>query len=93
MNNQDAYNKIREARNEAMKVLSAPEFNESAYRLQIEKIRKLRSLMKRRFANATVELARQFNQEERNALAQHLRRFSRHSRDTHQQPSDGKTSS
>jgi len=92
LNNQDEYNEIREARKEAMKLLSAPEFDESAYRLQIEKIDNLRSLMKRRLADATIELARQFNQEERSALAQHLRRFSRHSRGS-RQPSDGKTSS
>ena len=90
--NQDAYNEIREARKEAIKLLSAPEFDESAYRLQIEKIDKLRRLMKRRLADATIELARQFSQEERSALAQHLRRFSRHSRDS-SQPSNVKTSS
>jgi uncharacterized membrane protein len=81
MNNQDAYNQIREARKKAMKLLSASEFDESAYRLQIEKIQKLRSLMKHRLADATIELARQFSQKERSALAQHLRRFSRQSRD------------
>ena len=91
LNNQDAYNEIRESRKEAMKLLSAPEFDESAYRLQVEKIDNLRSLMKRRLADATIELARQFNQEERSALAQHLRRFSRQSRDS-SQPSDTKTS-
>ena len=92
LNNQDAYNEIREARNKAMKLLSAPKFDESAYRLQVEKIHMLRSLMKRRLADATIELARQFNQKERSDLAQHLRRFSRHSRNS-SQPSEGKTSS
>ena len=92
LNNQDAYNQIREARKEAMRLLSAPEFDESAYRLQVEKIHELRSLMKRRLANATIELAKQFNQKERKALAQHLRHFSRHSRDR-RLPSDAKTSS
>ena len=92
LNNQDAYNQIREARKEAMRLLSAPEFDESAYRLQVEKIHELRSLMKRRLANATIELAKQFNQKERKALAQHLRHFSRHSRDS-RLPSDAKTSS
>ena len=92
LKNQDAYNEIRESRKEAIKLLSAPKFDESAYRLQIEKIDNLRSLMKRRLADATIELARQFNQEERSALAQHLRRFSRHSRDS-RLPSDAKTSS
>lgn len=92
LNNQDAYNQIREARKEAMRLLSAPEFDESAYRLQVEKIHELRSLMKRRLADATIELAKQFNQKERKALAQHLRHFSRHSRDR-RLPSDAKTSS
>lgn len=92
LNNQDAYNQIREARKEAMRLLSAPEFDESAYRLQVEKIHELRSLMKRRLADATIELAKQFNQKERKALAQHLRHFSRHSRDS-RLPSDAKTSS
>jgi uncharacterized membrane protein len=92
LDNQDAYNQIREARKEAMRLLSAPEFDESAYRLQVEKIHELRSLMKRRLADATIELAKQFNQKERKALAQHLRHFSRHSRDS-RLPSDAKTSS
>lgn len=81
LNNQDTYNQLRETRKEAMKLLSAPEFDEAAYRVQIEKIHELRSLMKRRLADATIELARQFSQEERSALAQHLRHFPRYSRD------------
>ena len=92
MNNRDAYNQIREARKEAIKFLSAPEFDEAAYRLQVEKIHELRSLMKQRLADATIELAKQFNQEERKALAQHLRHFPRHSRDSNPPP-DAKTSS
>jgi uncharacterized membrane protein len=75
-----------------MKRLSAPEFDEANYRLQIEKIHELRSLMKRRLADATIELAKQFSQQERSALAQHLRRFSRRSRDS-SPSSDAKTSS
>ena len=92
MNNRDAYNQIREARKEAIKFLSAPDFDEAAYRLQVEKIHELRSLMKQRLADATIELAKQFNQEERKALAQHLRHFPRHSRDSNLPP-DAKTSS
>jgi uncharacterized membrane protein len=90
INNRNAYKKIREAGKEAMKLLSEPEFDEAAYRLQIEKIHELRSLMKGRLADATIELARQFSQEERSALAQHLRHFTKHSRDR-SQPSDGKS--
>ncbi|MBW2664467.1 MAG: periplasmic heavy metal sensor [Deltaproteobacteria bacterium] len=89
LNNRDAYNQIRETKKEAIKLLSAPEFNEAAYRAQVEKIHKLRSLMKRRLADATIELARQFSQEERRALAQHLRHFPRHSRNI-SLPSDAK---
>ena len=90
LNNRDAYNQLREARKEAMKRLSAPEFDEAAYRLQVEKIHELRSLMKRRLADATIELAKQFSQEERRTLAQHLRHFKRHSRDR-SLPSDAKS--
>jgi len=82
LNNRDAYNQIREARKEAMNLLSAPEFDEAAYRLQVEKIHELRSLMKHRLADATIELARQFSQKERSALAQHLRHFKQHSQDS-----------
>ena len=82
LNNRDAYNQIREAKKEAMKFLSAPEFDEAAYRVQIEKTHELHSLIKGRLADATIELARQFSQEERRALAQHLRHFPRHSRDS-----------
>ena len=90
MNNRDAYGQVREARKEAMRLLSASEFDEPAYRLQIEKIHRLRSLMKRRLADATIELARQFSLEERRALAQHLRHFPRHSQDSNP-PSDEKS--
>jgi uncharacterized membrane protein len=86
LNNRDAYHEVREARKEAMKLLSAPEFDESAYRLQVEKIHKLRSLMKQRLADATIELARQFNQEERSAFAEHLRQFARHRRNSSPPP-------
>jgi uncharacterized membrane protein len=90
LNNRDAYNQIREARKEAMKLLSEPEFDEAAYRLQVEKIHELRSLMKRRLAEATIELARQFSQEERKGLAEHLRHFPRHSHGS-SPPSDAKS--
>jgi uncharacterized membrane protein len=81
LKNRDVFDQIREARKEAMKLLSAPEFNEAAYRLQIKKIHELHTLMKQRLMDTTIELARQFNQEERSALAQHLKHFPRHPRD------------
>jgi uncharacterized membrane protein len=81
LNNRDTYKQVRKAREEAMRILGAPEFDEAAYRLQVEKLHELRGLMKRRLAGATIELARTFSQEERRALAQHLKHSSRHSRD------------
>lgn len=82
LKNRDAYKQIQEARKEAMTILAAPEFDEAAYRVQVEKLQELRSLVKRRLADATIELARQFNQEDRTALAQHLRHALRPPRDT-----------
>ena len=74
LHNKDVHKQIREARKRAMKILAAPEFDEAAYQIEVEKLRELRGLMKQRLADATIELARQFDQEERRALAQHLRR-------------------
>ncbi len=88
--NRHVFKQIREAREDAMRILDAPEFDETAYRLQVEKLHKLRRLMKQRFADATIELARQFNQEERHALAKHLRHSRRHPRDDRTE-SDSKT--
>lgn len=81
LNNRDAYKQIREAREEAMRILGAPEFNEAVYRLQVERLHELRGLMKRRLADATIELAGKFSQEERRALGQHLRHSPIHSRE------------
>lgn len=78
--NRHVFKQIREAREDAMRILGAPEFDEAAYRLQVERLHKLRGLMKQHLADATIELARQFNQEERSALAQHLRHSPRHPR-------------
>lgn len=82
LNNRNIYNQIREERKEAMKILAAPEFDEAAYQLELKKLHKLGDLMMQGLANATIELARQFGQEERRALAQHLRHELRHSRGT-----------
>ena len=82
LNNRNIYNQIREERKEAMKILAAPEFDEAAYQLELKKLHELGDLMMQGLANATIELARQFDQEERRALAQHLRHELRHSRGT-----------
>jgi uncharacterized membrane protein len=73
LNNRDIHKQIREGRRRAMKILAAPKFDEAAYQIEVEKLRELRGLMMRRLADATIELARQFDQQERRALAQYLR--------------------
>jgi uncharacterized membrane protein len=62
-----------EARERVLSTLSAPEFDEAAYQAETVKLEELRCVMMQRFADATRELAKQFNQEERKVLAEHLR--------------------
>ena len=81
LNNRDVHKQIREARKTAMRILTANDFDEAAYQIQVEKLQELRGLMMRRLAGATIELARQFDQEERRALARYLRRPPRPPRD------------
>jgi len=72
--NRDIYRQIKEARERSISILTAPEFDEDAYQAEIGKLHELYGLMKQRLANATIGLAKQFNQEERKALANYLRR-------------------
>jgi uncharacterized membrane protein len=62
-----------EARERVLLILSAPEFDEAAYQAETAKLEELRGVMMQRFADATKELAKQFNQGERKVLAEHLR--------------------
>ena len=80
-NNRDVHKQIREARKRAMRILTAHDFDEAAYQIEVQKLQELRGLMMRRLANATIELARRFDQEERRVLAQYLRRPPRPPRD------------
>ncbi|HWP47466.1 MAG TPA: periplasmic heavy metal sensor [Candidatus Limnocylindrales bacterium] len=73
LENKEIYRQIRETREKAIAILTAPEFDEAAYQREVEKLHELRGQMKQRFANATIELAKQFNQTERKALAEYLR--------------------
>ena len=82
LNNRNIYSQIRKARKEAMKILAASEFDEAAYRLELKKLHELGDLKMQGLANATIKLAKQFGQEERRALAQHLRHELRHPRGT-----------
>jgi uncharacterized membrane protein len=72
--NEHIRNQMDEAREKVLSILSATEFDEAAYQAETAKLEKLRGVMMQRFADATKELAKQFNQEERKALAEHLRR-------------------
>jgi uncharacterized membrane protein len=81
LDNREIHQKIRKGRRKAMKILAGPRFDEAAYQIQVEKLHELRGLMRRRLADATIELARQFDQEERRALAQYLKRPPRPPRD------------
>ena len=74
LDNKKVHKQIRKARKKAMKILTAPEFDEATYQMELEKVHKLRSLMMQRLADATIELARRFDRKERRALAQHLGR-------------------
>jgi uncharacterized membrane protein len=92
LENREAHKQIREARERAMKILAAPVFDEAAYRAEVARLQELRSRMKRRFADATIELARHFGPEDRKALAQHLRRVQKPFREGgHQRREFGRT--
>lgn len=69
---------LREARRKIFSILTSPQFDEDSYTSEVEKLHLLRGLMMKRFSNATKELAKQLNQEERRALAEHLKRLPRH---------------
>lgn len=73
LNNRDIDKQMDETREKVINILTAPEFDEAAYRSEVQKLDSLRGLMMQRLEDATIELAKQFNQEERNALAEHLR--------------------
>ena len=74
LENRNVLRQIRDTRERALSVLTAPEFDEAAYQNEVVKLHWLRGLMMQRLAGAAKELAKQFNQEERKALAEHLRR-------------------
>jgi uncharacterized membrane protein len=74
LENKDIYKQMRETRGKSISILIAPEFDAKAYQREIEKLHELRGLVTQRLANTTKELAKQFNQEERRALAVYIRR-------------------
>lgn len=72
--NRKLHEQIREIRERTLAVLTAPEFDEAAYQREVEKLHDLRGLMMQRLADATKDLGKRFSREEREALAEHLRR-------------------
>jgi uncharacterized membrane protein len=72
--NRDAHKKVRRARREVIEILTAPAFDEAAYRAQVDRIHGLRGLMRGRLTDATVQMAQQLDREDRVALARHLKR-------------------
>ncbi len=73
LDNRVIRNQMKETREKIFSILIAPEFDETAYESEAKKLHELRGLMMQHFSNATKELAKQFSQEERNALAAHLK--------------------
>jgi uncharacterized membrane protein len=73
LENREVRKKIDEARDRVLSILRAPEFDEASYQVEAAKLDKLHGLMMQRFAEATKELAKQLNQEERKVLAEFLR--------------------
>lgn len=68
----DIHRELRKTRENALKILSAPAFDEAAYRAEVAKLHDLRGRMMQRLEEATITLAKQFSGEERKALAEHL---------------------
>ena len=81
LENRDIRKQIRETRERIFTILTAPQFDEASYESETKKLEQLRGLMMEQLSHATRELGRQFNQEERKALAEHLKRPPRFSRD------------
>jgi uncharacterized membrane protein len=71
--NRGIRNQMKETREKIFSILIAPEFNETAYESEAKKLHELRGLMMQQLSNAMKELAKQFTQQERSALASYLK--------------------
>lgn len=71
-------NRTADIRKKTLAILTAPQFDEQAYRDSVAKLHRLRSERMNRLADATGGLAMQFNQEERKILAKLLERHPVH---------------
>jgi uncharacterized membrane protein len=68
---------IRESREHALVILTAPEFDEQSFQREVETLHDLRGRVADRLAGATLELAKQFDPEERKLLGKYLERSPR----------------
>jgi uncharacterized membrane protein len=65
---------IRETRKLTLGILMAPKFDEPSFQREVEKLRELRGQVSDRMAGATLQLAREFDPEERKLLGRYLER-------------------
>jgi len=63
---------IKATRAQTLGILTAPEFDEQSFQREVERLRDLRGQVSDRMAGATLQLARQFNPEERRLLGKYL---------------------
>jgi uncharacterized membrane protein len=71
---EDLRKQIGNTRERALSILTAPEFDERAFQAEVEKLHDLRGMIAQRLADATMELAKQFDSEERKVLGGYLKR-------------------
>lgn len=74
LRNLDIHRQIRETREKALAILTAPDFDETAYKSVMTKLHNLRGKMMQNMADATADLARQLDRDGRKALAESLQR-------------------
>ena len=67
-------NEVRKSRKNINKIISAPEFDESAYDKEIENLQRLQSEIMFKFGKVTKELAIQLEQDERKVIAELLKK-------------------
>lgn len=72
--NRGLRDKIGKGRERTLSILRAPDFNEAAYRAEVEKLHDLRGIQMQKLADAVMKLARQLNPEERRILSELLMR-------------------
>ena len=70
---ENSFEEIHQRKEGLIDILTAPQFDVDAYLAEEKKLYDYFEHMRRRSLNATIEFAQQLNQEERKALADHLK--------------------